>query len=55
MFPPTAAHPSPSMDPAFLSIVNSITREKVEEFVPIQCPDAAASKKMAECIAEFKE
>lgn len=55
MFLPTAAHPSPSMNPAFLSVVGSITREKVDEFVPVRCPDATASKKMSEYIAEFKE
>jgi chorismate synthase len=55
MFPPTATHPNPAMNPAFLPLVNSITREKVDEFVPVRCPDVAAWRKMAEYIVEFKE
>ena len=55
MFPPTATHPTPSTNPAFLSLIDSITREKVDEFVPVRCPDKAASEKMAEHIAEFRD
>lgn len=39
MIPPTAAHPSPSTNPAFMSLVDSIRRGKVDEFVPVHCPD----------------
>ena len=42
VLPPTAGHPSPSTNPEFLSLVDSITRQNVE-FVPVRCPDAAAS------------
>lgn len=55
MFPHTATHPSPATNPAFLSLLETITREKVDEFVPVRCPDEAASKKMAEYIGEFKD
>jgi chorismate synthase len=55
MFPHTTTHPSPSANPAFLSLLETITRERVDEFVPVRCPDEAASKKMAEYIGEFKE
>lgn len=55
MFPPTPEHPSPSTNPAFLSLIETITREKVDEFIPVRCPDAAASEKMAECIADFRD
>ena len=55
LFPPTATHPSPSTNPAFLSLIDSITRERVDEFVPVRCPDKAASAKMAEYIGEFRD
>jgi chorismate synthase len=55
MFPPTATHPTPSTNPAFLSLIQTVTREKVDEFVPVRCPDATLSEKMAEYIAGFRD
>ncbi|KAK0705972.1 chorismate synthase [Lasiosphaeria miniovina] len=55
LFPPTAEHPSPSTNPAFLSLVESIDRKTVDSFLPVRCPDAAASTKMVEYISDFKE
>jgi chorismate synthase len=55
MFPPSATHPTPSTDPAFLSLIETITRARVDEFVPVRCPDAKASSRMAEYIAEFRD
>lgn len=55
MYPPTETHPSPSSNPAFLKLVQNITREEVDKYVPVRCPDAKASKRMAQEIAAFKE
>lgn len=55
MFPPTSTHPTPSTNPAFLSLIEKVTREKVDEFVPVRCPDEAASKRMAAVIADFRD
>lgn len=55
MFPPTATHPTPASNPAFLRLIEKITREKVDEFVPVRCPDATSSEKMAEYIADFRD
>ena len=55
MFPPSATHPTPSTNPAFISLIDSITRDKVDEFVPVRCPDAKASARMAEYIAEYRD
>lgn len=55
MFPPTPKHPTPSTNPAFLSLIETVTREKVDEFVPVRCPDGASSEKMAEYIAGFRD
>ena len=55
MFPPTATHPTPSTNPAFLKLIETIDRETVDAFVPVRCPNAEASAKMAECIAEYRD
>ncbi|KAH7305061.1 chorismate synthase [Rhexocercosporidium sp. MPI-PUGE-AT-0058] len=55
MFPATAEHPTPSTNPAFLSLIETITREKVDEFVPVRCPDTTAAKVMGDHIAEFRD
>ncbi|PVH81747.1 chorismate synthase-like protein [Cadophora sp. DSE1049] len=55
MFPATAEHPTPASNPAFLSLIETITREKVDEFVPVRCPDAKAAKVMGDHIAEFRD
>jgi chorismate synthase len=36
-------------------LIDNVTRDKVDEFVPVRCPDAAASAKMAELIAGFRD
>ncbi|OBT44167.1 chorismate synthase [Pseudogymnoascus sp. WSF 3629] len=55
MFPPTPEYPSPSTNPAFLKLLDTINRETVDSFVPVRCPDAAAGEKMKKCIEEFRD
>lgn len=55
MFPPTATHPTPSTNPAFLSLLQTIDRETVDSFIPVRCPDKGSSDKMAECIADYRD
>src|SRR4051812_28319614 len=55
MFPPTPTHPTPSTNPAFLKLLETINRETVDAFVPVRCPDEGASAKMAESIAEYRD
>ncbi|KFX97813.1 hypothetical protein O988_04670 [Pseudogymnoascus sp. VKM F-3808] len=55
MFPPTAEHPSPSTNPEFLKLIDTIDRKTVDSFVPVRCPDAAAGEKMKKCIEEFRD
>ncbi|GAB1312841.1 bifunctional chorismate synthase/riboflavin reductase [NAD(P)H] aro2 [Madurella fahalii] len=54
-FPPTAEHPSPSTNPKFLSLLQTITRKEVDNYLPVRCPDEALSKRMVDYISEFKE
>ncbi|KAG8414054.1 bifunctional chorismate synthase/riboflavin reductase [NAD(P)H] aro2 [Metarhizium acridum] len=44
-----------SADPAFLSLADTITRDKVDEFLPVRCPDAEASKRMEARVAELRD
>ncbi|KFA74725.1 hypothetical protein S40288_03958 [Stachybotrys chartarum IBT 40288] len=44
-----------SADPAFLSLAQSITREQVDEFVPVRCPHVETAKRMEERIAELRD
>ncbi|CAD6500187.1 BgTH12-04290 [Blumeria graminis f. sp. triticale] len=55
MFPPTSEHPTPSTNPEFLSLIQTITREKVDEFGPVRCPDAKVSAEMAKLIAQYRD
>ena len=55
LFPGTPDYPSASANPAYLSLLNTITREIVDEYIPVRCPDKAASKRMENKIAEFRD
>jgi chorismate synthase len=55
MFPPTVENPTPSTNPAFLSLLDTIDRPTVDSFLPVRCPDEAASAKMAEYIAGYRD
>jgi chorismate synthase len=55
LFPPTSTHPTPSTNPAFLSLISSITREQVDSFIPVRCPYAGASARMKTVIERFRD
>jgi chorismate synthase len=42
-------------NPAFLDLVNSLTRARVDEFLPVRCPDADATKRMEARVAELRD
>ncbi|CAH0048791.1 unnamed protein product [Clonostachys solani] len=44
-----------SNHPKFLELVDTLTREKVDEFLPVRCPDDAVAKRMEERIAELRD
>lgn len=44
-----------SADPAFLGLCQNLTREKVDEFLPVRCPDDAANRRMEDKIAELRD
>lgn len=55
LFPATAEHPSPSTNPAFLSLVQTIDRATVDRFLPVRCPDEAVAARMADLIAGYRD
>lgn len=55
MFPPSAEYPTPSQNPAFMELLQTIDRETVDKFLPVRCPNEEASRTMADYIADFKE
>ncbi|KAI1059240.1 bifunctional chorismate synthase/riboflavin reductase [NAD(P)H] aro2 [Fusarium irregulare] len=46
---------SMSADPAFLSLAERITRQEVDENLPVRCPDDAAGRAMESRIAELRD
>lgn len=55
LFPPTKEYPSQSTNPAFLDLIDTVTREKVDEFLPVRCPEASTNDRIAKLIAEFRD
>ena len=55
LFPATPLHRSASMNPLLLDLLGKITREEVDAHVPVRCPNAEASQRMAEVIALHRD
>lgn len=55
LFPPTREHPTPSTNPDFLALINTITRKDVDSFLPVRAPNKEAAARMEKLITEFKE
>ncbi|KAI8946632.1 chorismate synthase [Xylaria longipes] len=55
MFPPTPEFPTPSQNPSFMDLLQTIDRATVDKFLPVRCPDEQASKTMEDYIAKFRD
>ncbi|KAF7539391.1 hypothetical protein G7054_g2132 [Neopestalotiopsis clavispora] len=55
MFPPTAEAPTPSQNPEFLKLIETIDRETVDKFLPVRCPNEDATRRMEQCVADFRD
>lgn len=55
LFPPTIAHPTAATNPLYLELLSKITRAEVDNFLPVRCPNAEASARMANKIASFRD
>jgi chorismate synthase len=55
LYPPTPEHPTSATNPEFLKLIETITREKVDQFLPVRTPDDDVSQRMENLVKEFKE
>lgn len=55
LFPPSADHPSPSTNPDYLRLLQTIDRKTVDAHLPVRCPDEAAARRMEDYIAGFRD
>jgi chorismate synthase len=55
LFPPTAVHPSPSTNPEFLKMLETIDRKTVDAFVPVRCPNREAADRMEKLVSDFRD
>ncbi|KAE8147280.1 chorismate synthase [Aspergillus avenaceus] len=55
LFPPTPEHPTAATNPEYLALLESITREKVDSFVPTRCPDESSAARMTKVIEQFRD
>ena len=55
LFPPTPSSPYATTNPAYLELLNQITRADVDCFLPVRCPNKEASDRMAKIIAAHRD
>lgn len=55
LFPEDDEYPSRSLNPKFTDLLSRVTREEVDSFLPVRCPDAEATRRMEEHITKLKE
>jgi len=55
LFPPTPTHPTAATNPVYLDMLSTITRADVDAHLPVRCPNAEASARMAEVIAYHRD
>lgn len=55
LFPPTPTHPTAATNPVYLDLLSSITRNEVDSYQPVRCPNKEASDRMAEKIAHYRD
>ena len=55
LYPSTPDHPTAATNPAFLKLLQAITRDEVDRHLPVRCPDSAAGARMADVIAKHRD
>ncbi|KAA8644819.1 hypothetical protein EYZ11_007917 [Aspergillus tanneri] len=55
LVPPTPEHPTPSTNPEFLNLLETIDRNKVDSFIPTRCPKEEAAARMTKVIEQFRD
>ena len=55
LFPRTVEHSLLTTNPHFRRLLETITREEVDTYLPVRCPNTEASQRMAELIANSRD
>ncbi|KAK7181569.1 bifunctional chorismate synthase/riboflavin reductase [NAD(P)H] aro2 [Paraphaeosphaeria sporulosa] len=55
LFPPTPEHPTCATNPEYLKVIDVITREQVDQFLPVRCPNDEVNRRMEKLVADYKE
>ncbi|KAL8811512.1 MAG: hypothetical protein Q9200_001735 [Gallowayella weberi] len=55
LFPPTPTHPTAATNPLYLYMLSIITRDQVDSFLPVRCPNQEAADRMAKKIAHYRD
>lgn len=55
LFPPTPQHPTQSTNPAFLQLIENITRQTVDSHLPVRCPSEEASARISRLIEKYRD
>jgi chorismate synthase len=55
LFPPTVDHPTAATNPEFLKLIDGISREEVDQHLPVRCPSEKVSREMEDLIADFRD
>ncbi|KAL8955455.1 MAG: hypothetical protein Q9193_006707 [Seirophora villosa] len=55
LFPPTTTHPTAATNPVYLDMLSTITRQEVDTFQPVRCPNQEAADRMADKIAHYRD
>jgi chorismate synthase len=55
LFPPTPEHPTCATNPEYLKVIEVVTREQVDQCLPVRCPDEQVNKRMEKLVADYKE
>ncbi|KAI9832956.1 MAG: bifunctional chorismate synthase/riboflavin reductase [NAD(P)H] aro2 [Phylliscum demangeonii] len=55
LFPRSAEFPAVSSNPGFTALLQDISRERVDSFLPVRCPDGAVSARMADLIEQYRD
>ena len=54
LFPATPEHPTAATNPVYLDMLKKITRDEVDTFLPLRCPNTEAAERMSQVIIKHK-
>lgn len=55
LFPATNIHPTAATNPVYLDLLSKITRDEVDSFLPVRCPNKEASRRMTDVITDHRD